>query len=188
MEGHFGEVWPGNLEAATQVGHVRGLLPRLWALSFALPFPNQLRDNVRRLLGYSFLVGAVAIIRDDAGRFLLARHSYPLRGRDEFWGLLGGAIEKYERPEETIRREVQQELGLVIEIQRLLDIDVSAPPTLDFVFDCVIVAGTPRPSSEVVEWRYVNLDNIPEQTSVRHRHILTRAASSLMETSRLRQD
>lgn len=56
---------------------------------------------------------AVAVLETEDGRYLLQlRDDLPgvsLRG---YWGLFGGAIEAGETPEEALRREMQEELGI----------------------------------------------------------------------------
>ncbi len=59
----------------------------------------------------AYRIGTVAIVRDDLDRVLLARHSYR-----EGWGLPGGMIGWREEPEETIVREIDEEIGLTVQL------------------------------------------------------------------------
>jgi 8-oxo-dGTP diphosphatase len=162
----------------TRGGHAGPLVTRAWAWSFRLPIPYGLRLRTLRLLGYSFIVGAVAVIRSPDGRCLLARHTYPVgRFRREVWGLPGGAVEKYERIPQALRRELAQELGLEIAVERLLLVDTSEAPLLDFVFACNIRDGRFRPSSEVAEIGWFELSHPPDGTSDRHRRVLELVAA-----------
>jgi 8-oxo-dGTP diphosphatase len=158
----------------TRGGHVHGALPRLWGLSFYLPIPPPLRVAAVRLISYSFLVGAVAVIRSADGRgYLLARHRYPIgRGRAEVWGLPGGAVGKYEEIRQALRREIAQELGISISVGRLLMVDASQRPHLDFFFECAARGGGFRPSSEIAEVGYFERDRVPTGTSTQHIGIL----------------
>ncbi|PZS08441.1 MAG: hypothetical protein DLM70_02650, partial [Chloroflexi bacterium] len=56
----------------------------------------------------------------DGRRILLAEHSRP---DDAYWVLPGGAVEPGETPEQAAMREVLEETGLRILLQRLLFVD-----------------------------------------------------------------
>jgi ADP-ribose pyrophosphatase YjhB (NUDIX family) len=58
-----------------------------------------------------------AVIRDDAGRVLLQLHA-----ETGEWGLPGGAVEPEEHPEDAIVREVREETGLEIAVERLIGV------------------------------------------------------------------
>jgi 8-oxo-dGTP pyrophosphatase MutT (NUDIX family) len=158
----------------TRGGHVHGVLPRLWGLSFYLPIPPPLRVAVLRFISYSFLVGAVAVIRAaDGGGYLLARHRYPVgRRRGEVWGFPGGAVGKYEGIRQALQREIAQELGLRISVGRLLVVDASQRPHLDFFFECVVRGGGFGPSSEIAAADYFQPDGVPVGTSPQHLRVL----------------
>lgn len=59
---------------------------------------------------------AVAVIEQD-GKFLVGKRAQdkPYAGK---WAFLGGKLEKGETPEEALRREVREELGMEVEIVR----------------------------------------------------------------------
>jgi 8-oxo-dGTP pyrophosphatase MutT (NUDIX family) len=158
----------------TRGGHVHGVLPRLWGLSFYAPIPPQLRLAVLRFITYSFLVGAVAVIRAPDGRgYLLARHRYPIgRRRAEVWGFPGGTVGKYEEIRRALQREIAQELGMSISVGRLLAVDLSERPHLDFFFECLVRHGGFRPSSEIAEVDYFQPDGLPTGTSTQHIGVL----------------
>lgn len=154
-------------------GHAGGLVTRAWGWSFHLPIPYGLRLRTLRLLGYSFIVGAVAVIRSADGRVLVARHTYPVgRSRREVWALPGGAVEKYERIPQALRREVDQELGIAVAVERLLLVDTAEAPRLDFVFACAVRHGQFRPSSEVAEIGWFDPGRLPDGMSARHERLL----------------
>jgi ADP-ribose pyrophosphatase YjhB (NUDIX family) len=167
----------GLLRAAARLvlrgGHAGSIVTRAWAWSFRVPIPYRARLQALRLLGYSFIVGAVAVIRDADGRLLLARHTYPVgKSRREVWALPGGAVEKYESIPQALRRELGQELGLDIAVERLLLVDASAAPRLDFVFACSVRDGRFRPSSEVAEVGWFDPGQPPAGMSTHHQRLL----------------
>ncbi|MBB4694950.1 NUDIX domain-containing protein [Paractinoplanes abujensis] len=69
------------------------------------------------------LVGAGALLTDDAGRFLVVEPTYKPE-----WEIPGGVVEAGESPRTGVRRELREELGLAIDVTDLLVIDWSPPP------------------------------------------------------------
>ena len=67
---------------------------------------------------YSKVMGAAALIQDEAGALLIVKPTY----RDG-WLLPGGMVEPDELPKRTCRREVKEEVGLELELSRLLCVD-----------------------------------------------------------------
>jgi 8-oxo-dGTP diphosphatase len=82
------------------------------------------------------VIAAGALITDPADRVLLVKPNY----RD-LWALPGGVCEYGEPPQVGCGRELAEELGLEIEVGRLLATDWSQPygvaarPIMHFVFD-----------------------------------------------------
>lgn len=60
-------------------------------------------------------LGASALIRDDAGRVLLVKHSYGKLN----WELPGGRVEAGESVQDAALREVREETGLRVAAERL---------------------------------------------------------------------
>jgi 8-oxo-dGTP diphosphatase len=161
---------------------------RIWRL-----FPARLAGMLKGILSTSWTVGAVAVIVDDTDtppQVLLVEHSYRTRGA---WGLPGGALEanlgnplvprEEEHPddvlESTLKREVQEELGIEIEVGEMIRINAvpyvpeePGPYRLDFFFRCTprmgfpalrqeLAAGRVKPRSpEVRQIRLVSLDRL----------------------------
>lgn len=55
---------------------------------------------------------AAAVLYDGTGRFLLQLRTSDSPVLPRFWGLFGGKIEFGESPENAIKRELQEELGI----------------------------------------------------------------------------
>jgi ADP-ribose pyrophosphatase YjhB (NUDIX family) len=73
---------------------------------------------IRGLIGSRLLIlpGVTAVIRDDAGRYLLARHV-----AGDKWGFVGGSVDALESPRSALMREVEEELGVMAVIVGVLD-------------------------------------------------------------------
>jgi ADP-ribose pyrophosphatase YjhB (NUDIX family) len=72
---------------------------------------------LRTLIGKQLLLmpSVSVLVQDDDDRLLLVRHA-----DSGLWGLVGGAVEIDERPDEAAIRETQAETGLLVELTRLV--------------------------------------------------------------------
>jgi ADP-ribose pyrophosphatase YjhB (NUDIX family) len=66
-------------------------------------------------------IAAYGVCQDGEGRLLLARAapSLTLRGR---WFLPGGGVDHGEHPKEAVRREMEEEAGLIVKVGELLEV------------------------------------------------------------------
>jgi ADP-ribose pyrophosphatase YjhB (NUDIX family) len=118
-------------------------------------------DYVRKATG-----SAAALVTPD-GRVLLVRRAYPPHD----WVLPGGDAEAGESPLQTLQREVREELGLRIEVQRLAGVyyqpDHRAGEFIHFVFVAQIPQDPTvrRAVDEVAEWSLFTHDALPEPMS-----------------------
>ncbi len=107
------------------------------------------------------IYGVNAVLRDDADRVLLVRHSYgPV-----YWTLPGGGHGRREEPARAVRREVAEELALEIGELELLetfeDVLSGAPHTSSLFAG--IALGEPRPDGrEVIAARFFSTDELPQ--------------------------
>ncbi|GAA1030138.1 NUDIX hydrolase [Virgisporangium ochraceum] len=92
----------------------------------------------------TFFAGAAGFFTDPAGDVLLVKPNY----RDT-WGFPGGVLEAGETPDEGAAREVLEEIGLRVEVGRLLVVDWVLPygtaprSMVHFLFDCGTVEAPP---------------------------------------------
>ncbi|WP_055717751.1 NUDIX domain-containing protein [Streptomyces torulosus] len=107
------------------------------------------------------LAGAAAILRDAEGRVLLVEPNYR-----EGWALPGGTIESDdgETPRQGARRETAEEIGLDIELGRLLAVDwvhgVGRPPLVAYLYDGGVIgegelSRIRLQEEELLSWRLV---------------------------------
>ena len=96
-------------------------------------------------------VGAAALVLDDAGRILLVETGYLNRG----WDMPGGHVERGERPEETVQREVEEETGVKVKVGGLALVDAAPRGPWVLIFAAAPVGGSLRPAPgevHAVEW------------------------------------
>ena len=78
---------------------------------------------------------AAIIVRDR--RVLMVHERSRRHGGREWWTLPGGGIDPGETPEDAVRREVLEEVGLVVKEARYLQ-DVPYPSGMTAVFACTV--------------------------------------------------
>ncbi|MFC4467647.1 NUDIX domain-containing protein [Streptomyces xiangluensis] len=114
------------------------------------------------------LAGAAALIRDAEGRVLLVEPNYR-----EGWALPGGTVESDdgETPRQGARRETAEEIGLDLEIGRLLAVDwvpgAGRPPIVAYLYDGGVLRedqfkAIRLQEEELLSWRLVARDQVGE--------------------------
>ncbi|MBC8505394.1 MAG: NUDIX domain-containing protein [Anaerolineales bacterium] len=111
-----------------------------------------------------FTLGAFVIIFDDQRRILLChRRDY------DIWNLPGGGVESGELPTEAAVREVQEETGLEIKLERLIGVyGKSYRDEIVFVFEGIPISGNISPTDESDSCSYFEIEEFPINTIPRH--------------------
>jgi 8-oxo-dGTP diphosphatase len=109
--------------------------------------PKSLRRWTVRLSQTRFAVTAGAVVTDSRGRVLLLKHRFrPGMG----WGMPGGFIKEGEQPQEALRRELREEVGLEVEELKLFTVRAfKRPRQVEIVFSCRAVGDTEQLSFEI---------------------------------------
>jgi 8-oxo-dGTP diphosphatase len=103
---------------------------------------------------------AGAVVRDD-GRLLTIK-----RADNGTWELPGGVLELDETPEQGVRREVWEETGIHVEIDRLSGVyKNTARGIVSLVFRCKPNGGTERTSAESTAVAWLTPDEITQSMS-----------------------
>lgn len=107
--------------------------------------------------------GAVIVRGDQV--LLVKRAIEPQKG---FWDLPGGFLEKDEHPESTLRREIEEELSVKIEILGLLGIymdrygyNETDSHTLNIYYLARLAAGEPKAASDIEDIHWFAKGGLP---------------------------
>ena len=121
--------------------------------------PGWLQNSLSRIIRPLFQVFAAAVIFDENKNILLVKSTYQ---RFHPWGLPGGSLEYGEHPEEAVVREVLEEMGLNVCIERFLLVNSWLPDRVGLYYLCRIIDGTFHPTEEVSEFAYFPLEDLPD--------------------------
>ncbi|WP_305788498.1 NUDIX domain-containing protein [Symbioplanes lichenis] len=102
---------------------------------------------------------AAAIILRDR-RVLMVHERSRREGSREWWTLPGGGIDPGETPEDAVRREVLEEVGLVVKEARYVQ-DVQYPSGLTSVFLCTVGDEEPQLGPHLGGPEPVGIDWVP---------------------------
>ena len=123
-----------------------------------VPFPGWMRRLFLRVLNPSWMVGAMALVQDEQGRILVLEHTYRRRFP---WGLPGGWLKRGESPEEGLAREVFEETGFQVSVDRLLAAHTFGNASFDLLYQCTVQSGTYHPTDETRQHRWVKPNELP---------------------------
>lgn len=99
-------------------------------------------------------VSVLGVVRDAAGRVLLIR-----RRDNGHWQPPGGVLELGEGFEAGVRREVREETGVTVEVDRLTGVYKNVVlGVVSLVFRCRAVGGAPQPTDEAAQVEWFELD------------------------------
>ncbi len=107
-----------------------------------------------------FTVTAAAIVVDEQRRVLLLKHRFrPGTG----WGLPGGFIEAGEQPDEAVRRELREEVGLELAgVEVVTTRAFKKPRQIEIVFRCRPEGDASPQSIEIRKASWFSIDSLPE--------------------------
>ena len=125
--------------------------------------PGAIRRRVVRLGQNRFTVTTGAMIFDDEGRILLLEHVFR---PDSGWGIPGGFLNRNEQPDEGVRRELREEIGIEVDDVRLLFVRALKRPGQVEIYFRARAIGVPEPRSfEIKQAQWFATDELPEELS-----------------------
>ncbi|MDO8288668.1 MAG: NUDIX domain-containing protein [Parvibaculum sp.] len=126
-------------------------------------------------------VGVRALVRDGEGRVLLVRHSY-IPG----WYMPGGGVERGETARHALRRELDEEAGIMLndESPRLIGLyanfrEFKSDHVALYLVEAHQYQRVARTSFEISEHGFFALDALPDEISPATRARLTEIAQGL---------
>jgi len=155
--------WPGYMLKRT--------IAALWRRA-----PKWARRLGALLTESRFTVTVGAVVIDSGNRVLLLHHRFrPGSG----WGVPGGFMRPREQPEEAIRRELREEIGLEIGIVSVAFIrTLQKYRQVEIIFRCV-PKGIPLPQGiEITRAEWFELNSLPDGLSDDQRELIRRALNS----------
>lgn len=110
-----------------------------------------------------FALSAKVVVRDEGERCLLLKRSMSSKGNPGKWDLPGGKVDAGESFEQGLLREVAEETGLTISLQRVLGAAESESPTKRvayLILEGRVESGQVRLSSEHDEYAWVDRQSL----------------------------
>jgi len=127
---------------------------RLWRV-----MPQWIHLLASKLARKKFRAAVAALIFNQQGQILLFKHTY----RRFEWGIPAGSLEYREQPADAIVREFREETGMTIRVERLMTV-ISAKEDhhLAVIYLCKIISGQFKPSNEISEMKYFDVNELPK--------------------------
>jgi ADP-ribose pyrophosphatase YjhB (NUDIX family) len=139
--------------------------------------PKRMRRFIYVLLNARFTVTVGAVIVDEQNRVLLLQHRFR-PGHD--WGIPGGFISSREQPEDALRRELREEIGLEVD-----NVEIALIHTLERVQQVEIVyratpCNAPQPRSlEILSAEWFDLAALPHSLVNYQRWLIQQALKNV---------
>ena len=146
---------------------LKKMLGALWRYA-----PKSLRRWGVRLVEPRFTVTAGAVVTNDEGRVLLLEHRFRAGAG---WGIPGGFLEKGEQPEEALRRELREEVGLEIERAEIAFVrTIKKVRQIEIIFHARATGNVESQSDEIKSAGWYTLEELPPKLSKDQRELIRR--------------
>jgi 8-oxo-dGTP diphosphatase len=126
-------------------------------------------QGIRSRIGHDFLLlpGVSAMVFNDNGELLLGR-----RSDNGKWSIIGGIVDPDEEPADAVVREVLEETGVRVKVDRVSGVYTSRRLTypngdlaqyVTIAFRCSVISGTPCANDdESLEVAWFAVDRLPK--------------------------
>jgi len=134
---------------------MKSVLAKLWRF---LSLPKTLQLMIMRLFQDEFLIGITGVILNKKNKILVCKHTY----HQTKWSLPGGYIKTKEHPTEGLVREIEEETGFIVRIEKIIRTRTDRKTArLDMACIGALVGGEFRPSHEVSQAGFFSFKNLP---------------------------
>lgn len=134
---------------------MKPVLAKLWRF---LALPKSLQLLIMRVFQDEFLIGVMGVILNEKNEVLVCKHTY----RQTKWSLPGGYIKTKEHPIEGLAREIEEETGFIVRIEKIIRTRTDRESArLEMTCVGTYVGGEFKPSSEVSEAGFFSFENLP---------------------------
>jgi len=146
------------------------LIAKLWRA-----LPSRVRRWSMRATQARFTVTAGAVIFNDEGHVLLLKHSFRAGSG---WGIPGGFLEAGEHPEQALRRELREEIGLEVRhVEIFTARSFKRPQQVEILFRCR-ASGPVKPQTiEIEQAQWFSVHSLPAGLPNDQRVLIERAIS-----------
>lgn len=122
---------------------------------------------MRRLQAH-YSVGVIGVITDNAGHILVVEHVFHSPPR---WGLPGGYANRHESPDESLSRELHEELMLTVRISDVVLIERNYGEHLDIAYACSAIGTVGTLSSELLGYAWRSPNDLPPMRGFHQRAV-----------------
>lgn len=115
---------------------------------------------------------ATTLITNKSGQILLVKRG--IKPKFGYWDLPGGFLEEGEHPEDCLKREMKEELGVNVKIINLLGIYTDKYylkhflSTLNFYYLSKIIKGKIKPADDISEARWFARNKLPKNLAFKN--------------------
>ncbi|HEY3579472.1 MAG TPA: NUDIX domain-containing protein [Pyrinomonadaceae bacterium] len=137
--------------------------------------PSRVRRWSMRATQTRFTVTAGAVIFNDEGQVLLLKHSFR---SGSGWGIPGGFLEAGEHPEQALRRELHEEIGLEVrQVEIFSARSFKRPQQVEILFRCRASGAVKPQTIEIEQAQWFSVNSLPRGLPNDQRLLIERATS-----------
>lgn len=121
-------------------------------------------------MGKNFAIGVKGIIRREDGKILIVRRSPDDDHAPDLWETVGGGMDEAVAPQENLKREIMEEVGLEVEVREPFNVFSFTKDNGEFkigiTFICDCVSGEVQLSHEHTEFVWIDPADFEKYPSV----------------------